>query len=196
MFVSIYCLLTYSNSLSFSLSYIREVVNLLMKAIWIFGGTRRQDVLDIGGCRRQDEGRVAVTSLSCQRRRDTTRSCGCAVAVVSAEGDDASLRWWVRDVSSFQSRGTLTPGSSKPWGTSISYDRFGVLSPVPLQHSISRVSHPVSFILTLATNLLVYLCEGNTLFSKFHFSVKWIAYRKNVHGHINSRYSSRRERVR
>jgi len=36
------------------------------------------------------------------------------VAVVGAEGDDAPLRWWVRDVSSFQRRGTLTSGLTNP----------------------------------------------------------------------------------
>lgn len=36
------------------------------------------------------------------------------VAVVGAEGDDAPLRWWVRDVSSFQRCGTLTSGLTNP----------------------------------------------------------------------------------
>lgn len=36
------------------------------------------------------------------------------VVVVGAEGDDAPLRWWVRDVSSFQRRGTLTSGLTNP----------------------------------------------------------------------------------
>lgn len=64
---------------------------------------------------------MPVTSISRQRRRDATRSCGSVVVGLAtvavegrAEGDDASLRWWVRDVSSFQRCGTLTPGLTNP----------------------------------------------------------------------------------
>lgn len=63
---------------------------------------------------------MAVTSLSRQRRRhdEIVRLCGGAAdgcgLLVAAEGDDAPLRWWVRDVSPFQRRGTLTSGLTNP----------------------------------------------------------------------------------
>lgn len=53
------------------------------------------------------------------------------VAVVGAEGDDAPLRWWVRDVSSFQRRGTLTSGLTNPGERISPMTDPGILSLVP-----------------------------------------------------------------
>lgn len=96
----------------------------------------RQDVSDIGGCWRQDEGWVPVTSLSRQRRRDTTRSCGCG-----GSGGDGGRRgrrggWRSAPVVGPRCQLVSTPwypdiGSNKPRGTNISYDRSGILSLVP-----------------------------------------------------------------
>lgn len=120
-------LVTYRSSIRIPLT---EIVNLLTEGIWIFGGTWRQDVSDIGGCWRQDEGWMPLTSLSRQRRRDTTRSCGC--------GGDGSRRgrrggWRSAPVVGPRCQLVSTPwypdiGSNKPRGTNISYDRSGILS--------------------------------------------------------------------
>lgn len=68
------------------------------------------------------------------------------VAVVGAEGDDTLsllLRWWVRNVSSFQCRGTLTPGLTNP------RERISPMTDPVFCHRYS----PASAFLVLPSNL-------------------------------------------
>jgi len=111
----------------------RRLLICWRESIWIFGDTWRQDVSDIGKCWRQDEGWVPVTSLSRQRRRDTTRSCGCG-----GDGDRRGRRgeWHFAPIVGPRCQLVSTLwypdiGSNKPRGTNISYDRSGILSLVP-----------------------------------------------------------------
>jgi len=74
---------------------------------------RSQGVSDIGGCREGGERAAGDVSFA-SAVEATQRDRAVVVAVVGAEGDDAPLWWRVRDVSSFQRRGTLTRALTNP----------------------------------------------------------------------------------
>lgn len=97
--------------------YATEVVDLLTEGIWIFGGIREgrmfRTSVDVGD-KTRGECRWRLFRVSGGETRRDRAVVVVMVAVVGAEGDDAPLRWWVRDVSSFQRRGTLTSGLTNP----------------------------------------------------------------------------------